>query len=47
MLDNYVALKQHGYEPRMPIAMKAARTVYCYGFDNTLLVTYSEPTTMR
>ena len=42
-LDKYAELKAKGFEPRIPISVKAARTVYCYGFDPTLLTTYSQP----
>ena len=44
-LNKYTELKNVGYEPRIPIPLKAARTVYCYGFDPTLLVTNPLPQT--
>ena len=46
-LDKYNDLKNAGYEPRMPIPLKAARTVYCYAFDPALLVTYSTPDAIK
>ena len=46
-LTKYTELKNVGYEPRIPIPLKAARTVYCYGFDPTLLVTYPLPQTIK
>ena len=35
-------LQAAGFEPRMSIALKAARTVYCHSFDTTLLITYTQ-----
>ena len=46
-LDKYSELKSYGYEPRMPIDIKAARTVYCYGFDTALLATYTQPNEIK
>ena len=43
-LDKYTELKNVGYEP---IPLKAARAVYCYAFDPTLLVTYPSPETIK
>ena len=31
-----------GFEPRLTMPLKAARTVYCHGFDPALLLTYTE-----
>ena len=36
------ALKAAGFEPRLSMALKAARTVYCYNLDDTLLNTYTQ-----
>ena len=33
--------KEAGFEPRLSMKLKAARTVYCHGFDPALLGTYS------
>ena len=30
-----------GFEPTLTMALKAARTVYCYGFDPALVNTYT------
>ena len=46
-LDKYEALKNAGYEPRVPIALKATRTIFCYGFDPALLTTYSSPNEIK
>ena len=35
-------LRGAGFEPRMSIALKSSRTVYCHSFDTTLLTTYTE-----
>ena len=35
-------LSAAGFEPRMSMALKAARTVYCYNLDDTLLNTYTQ-----
>ena len=31
-----------GFEPRITMPLKAARTVYCHGFDPALLLAYTE-----
>ena len=36
------ALKSAGFEPRLSMALKAARTVYCFNLDDTLLNTYTQ-----
>ena len=36
--NNFIAA---GFEPRLTMPLKAARTVFCYGFDPALLATYS------
>ena len=46
-LDKYTKLKDYGFEPRMPIDMKSARMVYCYGFDTALLATYLQPNELQ
>ena len=46
-LNKYTELKNVGYEPRITIPLKAARTVYCYAFDPTLLATYPLPQTIK
>ena len=40
-LDKFDELKRDGFEPRISMAMKADRTAYCFGFDPTLLSTYT------
>ena len=30
-----------GFDPRLSMSLKAARKVYCYGFDPALLTTYT------
>ena len=35
------ALKSAGFEPRLSMALKAARTVYCFNLDDTILNTYT------
>jgi len=35
-------LSSAGFEPRMSMALKAARTVYCFNLDDTLLNTYTQ-----
>ena len=46
-LDKYTELKNAGYEPRIPIPLKTARTVYCYALDPSLLSTYSTPEILK
>ena len=41
-LNKSTVLKSAGFEPRLSMALKAARTVYCYNLDNTLLNTYTQ-----
>ena len=36
------ALKSAGFEPRLSMALKAARTVYCFNLDDALLSTYTQ-----
>ena len=38
--QNFIAA---GFEPRLSMSLKAARTVFCYGFDPALLNTYTTP----
>ncbi|CAL4163837.1 unnamed protein product [Meganyctiphanes norvegica] len=35
-------LKTAGFEPRISMALKTARTVYCFGFDPSLIAAYSQ-----
>ena len=39
-------LKAAGFEPRMFLALKASRTVYCHSFDDSLITSYT-PTNMK
>ena len=41
-LKKSTVLKAAGFEPRLSMALKAARTVYCYNLDDTLLNTYTQ-----
>ena len=41
-LNKSTVLKAAGFEPRLSMALKAARTVYCYNLDDTLLNTYTQ-----
>ena len=41
-LNKSTILKAAGFEPRLSMALKASRTVYCYNLDDTLLNTYTQ-----
>ena len=41
-LNKSTVMKAAGFEPRISMALKAARTVYCYNLDNTLPNTYTQ-----
>ena len=41
VLDKFDLFKAVGFEPKIMMALKAARTVYCHSFDPTLLLTYT------
>ena len=42
VLDDKNYFIEEGYEPRLSMALKATRTVFCTGFDRALLQTYSK-----
>ena len=41
-LNKSTVMKAAGFEPRISMALKAARTVYCYNLDDALLNTYTQ-----
>ena len=41
-LNKSIVLNAAGFEPRLSMALKAARTVYCYNLVETLLNTYTQ-----
>lgn len=41
VLDNTEVLKAAGFEPRSSMALKASRTIFCFGFDLAILATYT------
>ena len=42
IMDKAGEYTQAGFEPRMSMALKAARTVFCAGFDQALLTAYTK-----
>ena len=40
ILDKAETLKGLGFEPRISLTLKSARTAYCFGFDPSLLQTF-------
>ena len=41
VMDNKAFIEHHGFTPRLSMALKSSRTVFCFGLDPGMVSTYS------